>query len=858
MEIKEFLQRIDKVKECSNDQYTGCCPAHDDKNASLSISVGRDNKILLKCQAGCDTESIVSAMGLTMKDLFSTPKPAPKKRTKIAEYVYTDIDGTIVHKKIRYSDKSFTQAHLEDGKWVYNLKGITPLLYNLPEVTQGIKDNKTIYIVEGEKDADNLKKCNKIATTNTHGAGTGKWLSHYNDHLINSTIVIISDNDAVGKQFSIQIANNLFKKASSVKLVDLTKIFPELPEHGDISDLIEKFGNTVAMDMLDKYVEGLAEYEPKAEDETQPEELDALKQMFRNTGYDVQHGQTIQTIYKADGSTDIKTLANFVAWCEGETTTDDGAETIKTFTIKGRHASGKPLPQISVGASEFSNMNWVTKSWGFNCNINAGGTTKDKLRHCIQQVSKDIRQDTIYLHTGWRKHRDKWIYLHAGGSVGADDINVKLDGKLSHYRQAKILPQEKNGVIKESLKLLEVAPHKITLPLMAFAFLSPLNEFLKQAGYEPKFLYFLMGKTGCGKSTIAALFMSYFGRFNNTSLPCSFMDTANAVISLSFLAKDNLITIDDYKPSNKGDVNRMDNTAQTALRAFGERTGRNRLNSNSTLMTQRVPRGNAIITGETQPNVGESGIARLIVSEIHKGNINFAEVTKAQRNASNEIYSKAMTAYIEWLKKEYIDTKMGEFMALLPTQFEHYRNEIGASLKDTVHPRVVEAFAHISMGLEFFTDFCLEHEAITTNEADKLRGELKTILKEMAEEHAELSRDDKPSIKFVTVLRELINTNAVHISSETGYNSKEEEGRVPFIGYQDEENYYLFAEATYKCVYDFCNKQGSYFPVGSKTLIKHLADEGLIKVENGERTPRRTIRGKRSRFLIMPMEVIEE
>ena len=46
------------------------CPAHDDKQASLSISIGEDGRILLKCFAGCDTEHVIKALGLEWNDLF--------------------------------------------------------------------------------------------------------------------------------------------------------------------------------------------------------------------------------------------------------------------------------------------------------------------------------------------------------------------------------------------------------------------------------------------------------------------------------------------------------------------------------------------------------------------------------------------------------------------------------------------------------------------------------------------------------------------------------------------------------------------------------------------------------------------
>ncbi len=49
---------------------TARCPSHDDRRNSLSVSVGNDGKVLLKCFAGCDLSAIVSAIGLGVADLF--------------------------------------------------------------------------------------------------------------------------------------------------------------------------------------------------------------------------------------------------------------------------------------------------------------------------------------------------------------------------------------------------------------------------------------------------------------------------------------------------------------------------------------------------------------------------------------------------------------------------------------------------------------------------------------------------------------------------------------------------------------------------------------------------------------------
>lgn len=69
MTVQEFLSHCEDVRTAGKG-WLARCPAHDDKRPSLSVNAGDDSRILLKCRAGCDTERVVSAVGLTMRDLF--------------------------------------------------------------------------------------------------------------------------------------------------------------------------------------------------------------------------------------------------------------------------------------------------------------------------------------------------------------------------------------------------------------------------------------------------------------------------------------------------------------------------------------------------------------------------------------------------------------------------------------------------------------------------------------------------------------------------------------------------------------------------------------------------------------------
>ena len=74
MRVEELVELLGGGKQ-SGDQYTVCCPVHDDRKPSLSVREEADGKVLVHCFNGCDTNKIMAAVGLTMSDLFNDDNP---------------------------------------------------------------------------------------------------------------------------------------------------------------------------------------------------------------------------------------------------------------------------------------------------------------------------------------------------------------------------------------------------------------------------------------------------------------------------------------------------------------------------------------------------------------------------------------------------------------------------------------------------------------------------------------------------------------------------------------------------------------------------------------------------------------
>ncbi len=92
--------------------------------------------------------------------------------------------------------------------------------------------------------------------------------------------------------------------------------------------------------------------------------------------------------------------------------------------------------------------------------------------------------------------------------------------------------------------------------------------------------------------------MNFFGEtWSNKSLPFSLRDTANAIERGLFQAADVLAVVDDYHPAgSKPEASRMAALLQSIARAVGDRTGRQRMNPDSTQRRSYIPRGNVLVT----------------------------------------------------------------------------------------------------------------------------------------------------------------------------------------------------------------------------------------------------------------------
>lgn len=186
------------------------CPAHDDRNPSLSVR-RIEGSVLLHCHSGCHTDDVLAALGLTKTDLYDNPAGA--------RYDYRDAAGKVLRTVHRSPQKDFRQSG--------DTKGRAPL-YRLSVVTQAVQDGTTVYVCEGEKDVHAVESLGAVATTSPMGAGN----AHRADWtpLAGAHVVLVPDRDDGGKRYASDVLALLDGKAASAR-VALPRVGNDAADH---------------------------------------------------------------------------------------------------------------------------------------------------------------------------------------------------------------------------------------------------------------------------------------------------------------------------------------------------------------------------------------------------------------------------------------------------------------------------------------------------------------------------------------------------------------------------------------------------------------------------------------------------
>ncbi len=565
-------------------------------------------------------------------------------------------------------------------------------------------------------------------------------------------------------------------------------------------------------------------------------------------------------------------LCNFSAHFDRETIYDDGIERRTHYKIKGILADGTILPTIDVPADKFKSMDWVSQ-WGGRAIVGVGPQIKDHARAAIQHVSLgyDYKRTTVYTHIGWRTINDQWIYLHAGGGIGAhgliSDVEVDLsDTRLRYYD----LPEPPDGeALSESVRavidLIDAAvigsniPERLIFPDIAKVFRATLNELCPAEAND-----YISGLTGVRKTALAAMFQSFYGPgFDSGTLPGNWSSTDNALERQAFRVKDAIFTIDDFAPRGTSlQAQRMYEKADRVMRGHANKAGRQRMKADGSLAPLYYSRGVIAATGEDIPS-GHSLRGRMLIREVKSGDIDLEWLSEVQELAREGVFASAMSGYLKWLAPQMEQLKRDD---TIRREQQKIRDEFARELQEGgakgIHPRTPSILAEYYIGFDFFVRFARETGAITDKRMKDLKETFKSVLVDIAYDQVGFISSEEPTTQFIRLMQAAFTAGYVHVCSVQGYDihpeknleiwgwrsASDPKGRC--VGFIDGDELYFDPDMSFAVAQDLARKQGTSIPLSRDTLWRRMVEKGIItKTGKGRNKVQKRIAGRKRYFV---------
>lgn len=444
----------------------------------------------------------------------------------------------------------------------------------------------------------------------------------------------------------------------------------------------------------------------------------------------------------------LNPISNFCLIPIGTANKSDGKTTSFFFIVlisDGLHTT--VLPKIEVLQKDLATKNWLRNHipLGMFYMNEAKGYRYIK-KFILRSLSKDLLDIYDVENSGWHCIDNKWVYVHSGGTIGATDKKIRLNGQKSKLKIDKnITPEE---AFLESLNMLDICDPKLTHALLSLVLVSVITSPLIQNNLSPRFSMWIEGKTGMGKTSLSKMFTQIFEGHNIAHVYDYKKDLNKNVVN-----RDCVSIFDDYGVAKtKRTVNETNEKIEKLIRDIGDREP-------SAYFTIR-PEGMALFTGErfiTMANADITSTAGRVV-RVQMDNLfdnkqtssyDPVKIEKFNRFEKSCFLSTSMASYLEWVSEKL----NAHFMDHYRKDFDLHRNYFSSA--QNVHSRLKDSFAHLTVSFHFYLAYGLEKGYISPEENALYRKNAERVFWELLKEQSVSPFDPDVQI-FIDALEELI------------------------------------------------------------------------------------------------------
>ena len=528
-------------------------------------------------------------------------------------------------------------------------------------------------------------------------------------------------------------------------------------------------------------------------------------------------------------------LLHFAAEIAADVREHDASGVRRSYELAGS-VDGRPF-KIRVPSSEFAAMKWVAAELGARAVIEPGRGTVDHARAALQLTSTP-REHDVYALTGWREVGGAWVYLHAGGALGAEGPVEGLEVSLEDGRIALLgLPAPLAGdalgtAIREEVALWRLAPS-----VTAIAFPAVFRSLLAPSGLTIS----LHGPQQSGKTGLATIVQQHVGAgFRERALMGSWKhSTAGSLITKLGIVGDAPFVVDDYLISGNGEDGKFNEKVDQVVRAQHGGAEAGRLHRDGGLARSGpAPRGTLFSTGESLPP-GASLRSRMVMTDMP---VALPDYSRFKTLAREGVFAGLVAAFLVWLAP-----RIGAVRAGITEEAER----IAESLAEGRDQRTALMLAEVALGAKYFLEFAVAH-GLPSAESEALKSLAWAVLKASRVEQATHQASQAPVARFLELVPSGLSTGHGYLSRPDGEEPPDctvlgwsivstpiitRDGEVlqtrythrgDHLGYIDDGLVWLFLDAAHALVRRLAASSGDPFTITREDLPKRLHEAGLL------------------------------
>lgn len=504
------------------------------------------------------------------------------------------------------------------------------------------------------------------------------------------------------------------------------------------------------------------------------------------------------------------------------------------------------MRKARVAAEEFHAMRWP-QLIGADVITEAGTKARESTRAAIQSASGSPPVKMEYALTGWQQIGGESVYLHAGGTLGAEcGVTVNLEsrlGKLAWLALPKPLQGEDLAAGVDQCLQLMFADRAITAPLCVAPWRAVLGE--------NRNVLFVYGTQKIGKTTAILWAQNHFStRYTTTDVPMSWTSTPFGIRAALAMAGDMVLLVDDYRPTQDP---KHAATFNEIVRNVTDGTSRTKGTIDSTTQQDPAPRALPIVSGETRPRTDSVASRLVLIPMFERLSITSEQVEEFNRWAREGRFSGTMAAYITWLAPRLAEVRRGYRSAT-----EQLTQRL---VKITKEGRSAAAIAGLFAGAFPFLRFAVEIKAIAEEQGKQVQQQLIDVAYELAAGQINNQEQEDVVARFFSYLSSAIRSGSAHLtnserrapencahwgwqvmdsSQEDKIIEKNDGGVIEieakfrpagkWVGVVGRKGLlYLDRNAAYRVVKDLCKQADEPFAVDVEGLMLQLEQRGVLQ-----------------------------